>query len=268
MKIVNECPICQDIPACYFTQGFSKDIIDLFAGRLLDFMGIRLPQYRGGAHYSWQILRGNRIGCCNLQIINEDMIQGVFDSGEIVKSREYFFPPSTRIPEDYFKFAVVQENLFLQEFLEEVENGKDFELSKVQENFSMYFPRLNTIKHGFIDWRWDTKYIECFICAFDEPYAGASTFIANNKVHLKNCVAEFNEGSFHPFQVGLIYKIYNGALFIATKSGTLIVHKVMDEKGKNIIRNLLIGQRFFTPINYLEEAMTTSVEYSPDGIIE
>ena len=52
---------------------FSKDIIDLFAGRLLDFMGIRLPQYRGGAHYSWQILRGNRIGCCNLQIINQDM---------------------------------------------------------------------------------------------------------------------------------------------------------------------------------------------------
>ena len=55
------------------TWSFKKELIDLFDGRLLDFMGIRLPQYRGGAHYSWQILRRNRIGCCNLQIIDKEM---------------------------------------------------------------------------------------------------------------------------------------------------------------------------------------------------
>jgi len=247
---------------------FSKEIIEAFGGRLLDIMGIRLPQYRGGAHYTWQILRKNKIGGCNLQVINEDMIQGVFDSGEIIKSREYFFPAEARTPDDYFEIAVKQEIDFIKEFLDEVKNDQVFELGRIQENFSMYFPRMNTLKHGIIDWSWDTNDIENFICAFDEPYAGATTFIDGKKVHLKDCYSEFNEGPFHPFQAGLIYKIYSDAVFIATRSGTLIVRRVSDVNGKNIIGKLRTGQRFFTPIKYLEKAMTTSVEYSSEGIIE
>jgi len=196
------------------------------------------------------------------------MVQGIFDSGEIVKSREYFFPPSARIPEDYFEFAVEQEIEFIKEFLNEVNVAKDFELTKLQENFSIYFPRLNSLGHGFIDWSWDTDDIENFICAFDEPYAGASTFIDGKRVHLKECYSEFNDGPFHPFQVGLIYKIYSNAVFIATRSGTLIVRSVMDENGKNIVETLRTGQRFFTPLNNLEEAMVYSAEYSAEGIIE
>jgi len=247
---------------------FAKNIIDQFDGRLLDLMGIRLPQYRGGAHYTWQILRKNKIGCCNLQIINEDMIQGVFDSGKIVKTREYFFPPEARIPDDYFSAAVKHEVDFIKEFLDEVNKGKNFELSRIPENFSMYFPRLNTLKHGLINWSWDTVDLENFICAFDEPYLGASTCIEGKKVHLKKCSSEFDEGPFHPFQVGLIYKIYSGAVFIATRSGTLIVRRVLDENGKNVIGKLRTGQRFFTPLKYLEGAMTFSTEYSSEGIIE
>ena len=247
---------------------FAKNIIDQFDGRLLDLMGIRLPQYRGGAHYTWQILRKNKIGCCNLQVINEDMIQGVFDSGVIVKTREYFFPAGARTPDDYFATAVKQEIDFIKDFLNEVKNGQVFELGRIQENFSMYFPRLNTLKQGLIDWSWDTDDIENFICAFDEPYAGASTFIDGKKVHLKECYSEFNDGPFHPFQAGLIYKIYSGAVFIATSSGTLIVRGVSDENGKNIIGKLRTGQRFFTPLKYLEEAMTFSTEYSAEGVIE
>ena len=247
---------------------FSQELIERFQGRLLDFMGIRLPQYRGGAHYTWQILRGNKIGCCNLQVINEEMIQGVFDSGEIVKSKEYFFPPSARIPQDYFEFAVKQEINFIKEFLDEVKEGKDFELTKVQENFSIYFPRLNTIQHGFINWQWDTKEIERFICAFDDPYAGASTFIDEERVHLKKCYSEFNDGPFHPFQTGLIYKVNNEAVFIASLSGTLIVKEVFNQSGENIVGRLKPGKRFFTPEKYLEEAMLFNAEYSETGLVK
>ena len=35
--------------------GFKKKILKLFNGRLLDFMPIPMPKYRGGAHYSWMI---------------------------------------------------------------------------------------------------------------------------------------------------------------------------------------------------------------------
>lgn len=149
-----------------------------------------------------------------------------------------------------------------------MKKSKDFELTNLQENFSIYFPRLNTLKQGLINWSWDTEDIENFICAFDEPYAGASTFIDGTKVHLKECYSEFNDGPFHPFQAGLIYKIYSGGVFIATKSGTLIVRRVTDAKGKDIIEKLYTGQRFYTPIKYLEDSMTYSAEYSTEGIIE
>lgn len=246
---------------------FNRDLIDLFGGKLLDFMGIRLPQYRGGAHYSWQILRKNKIGCCNLQIINEEMIQGVFDSGEIIKSKEYFFPPSARIPQDYFDYAVKQELAFLEGFLEEIRSGKDFPLMQVQENFSMYFPRLYTLKHGFIDWSWNSEDIEHFICAFDEPYAGASTFLNGERVFLKNCYVEFNDGSFHPFQNGLVYKKAKDALFVATRQGSLVVRKITDGNGDNLIPRIETGMRFYTPREHLEEAMTYQAEYDASGII-
>ncbi len=156
---------------------FSKEIIAMFDGRLIDLMGIRLPQYRGGAHYTWQILRGSRIGACNLQVVNEFMVQGVFDSGEVIKFKEYFFPSSARIPMDYFNHAVNEEIGFIKEFIDEVKSNKTFHPFVLQENFSIYFPRLNTIKNAFIDWTWDTNNIDRFICAFDDPYIGASTML-------------------------------------------------------------------------------------------
>ena len=80
---------------------FSSEIIDKFGGRLLDFMGIPLPRYRGGAHYTWMILKDERRSGCNLQIVNEEMVQGLFDSGEIVKSKEYILPEGIN-PKCYF----------------------------------------------------------------------------------------------------------------------------------------------------------------------
>lgn len=241
---------------------FSGKIIKRFNGRLLDLMGIRMPQYRGGAHYSWQILRGSRIGGCNLQIINEDMVQGVFDSGDIIKAREYLFPSSVRIPEDYFKYAVEQEISFLAEFLSDVKSGKDFKPQPVQEIFSLYFPRLNTRRHGFINWSWKSDDLDRFICAFGAPYAGASTFLNQNRVFLNDSSVERNDGTFHPFQNGLVYRTSGDAVFIAAGDGTLVVRRVIDEQGADITRKIKIGQRFHTPSSILEDALCYHTDYS------
>ena len=240
---------------------FNEEIIEKFNGRLIDLMGIRLPQYRGGAHYTWQILRGNRIGACNLQIVNKDMIQGIYDSGEIIKFKEYLFPAEARIPDDYFGFAVSQEISFIKEFINELTQNKDFSTFKLQENFSIYFPRLHTLKNAFINWQWDTIDIEKFICAFDSPYAGATTQINNILVRLLNVRSEQCDGQFHPFQCGLIYKIYNGNLYVATSQGTIIISEVNDEKGFSVIHTLKNGDRFFTPNDWIEKGMTTKIKY-------
>jgi methionyl-tRNA formyltransferase len=247
---------------------FSKDIIDQFGGKLIDFMGIRLPQYRGGAHYTWQILRRNRIGSCNLQLINENMVQGEFDSGEIIKSKEYFFPPTARIPVDYFETSIKEEIAFLKEFLDEIKKGREFNLIRLQENFSIYFPRLCTKKHAYINWTWDTQDIETFICAFDDPYSGAMTFFNREMVILKKCFAEYNDSKFHPFQSGLIYKIDEKAIYVATLSGTLIIKDIFNEEGKNIMSRLKTGYRFYTPQSIIEEAMQFAAHYDSSGLRE
>ena len=247
---------------------FNKETIDLFKGRLFDFMVIRLPQYRGGAHFTWQILRRDRIGCWNIQLINEEMIPGVYDSGEILRTREYTIPQWARIPQDYFKIANEEALRLFIEFMDEIQEGKEFELNRLEENISSYFPRLYTLKHGFINWSWDTDDIEAFICAFDEPYAGASTFLNEKRVFLKRCQTEYGEGRFPPFMSGLVYRIFNESVFIATKDGALIVRSVMDEKGNNIVKELKVGQRFYTPHKYLEEAMLFNAEYDTEGLMK
>jgi hypothetical protein len=240
---------------------FEEKIISKFDGRLVDLMGIRLPQYRGGAHYTWQILRGSKMGACNIQVVNEQMIQGVFDSGEILKSKEYLFPAQSRIPDDYFSFATLQEINFVSEFLEEVSQGVTFQKFTLQENFSMYFPRLSTLKNAFIDWNWDSVDIESFICAFDDPYSGSSTSINGELVRVKKARYESNDGNFHPFQSGLIYKIYNQNIYVATRQGTIIISQVNNEFDLSIINNLSIGDRFITPQEWIHRGLSYKIEY-------
>lgn len=250
--------------ACGAAWMFQKQTVSLFNGKLLDFMGIALPKYRGGAHYSWQILTRNKIGCCNLQMVYGG--SETFHLGDIIKRMEYFFPPSSRIPQDYFNAAIPNELLFLEEFIGEVERGESFSLQPLQESQSSYFPFLYTPKHGFIDWRWGTDEIERFICAFDNPYAGASTFLNENKISIKDCHAEYGEGTFHPFQAGLVYRKTDKELYVATRDGTIVVRSVASENDKEFIKCVKLGQRFYTPQSVLEDALQYSVVYGACGI--
>ncbi len=244
---------------------FNKETIELFNGKLFDFMGIRLPQYRGGAHYTWQILRGSRIGGCNLQVINEFMVQGEFDSGEVILSKEYLFPISARIPQDYFDAAHIEELLFLSGLLDMIENGKEFHPTPIAEAFSIYFPRLNTLKQGWIDWSWNNSEIASFINAFDEPYPGASTELNGHVVRIKSITEESMDGSFHPFCAGLVYKINSTGVYVATRDGTIIIGRVLDESGGDVTRAVRAGQRFFTPVSRVEAAMRFHAEYDANG---
>ncbi|MFH2101567.1 MAG: hypothetical protein ABII71_05780 [Candidatus Micrarchaeota archaeon] len=245
---------------------FTQDVISRFAGRLVDFMGIPLPKFRGGAHYTWQILQKNRTGCCNIQEINAEMVPGEFDSGKLLKRKEYQFSESARTPLDYFNEAGKNELGFLLEFVREVKEGKDFSPMAVDESASLFMPRLYTKKHGLVDWSWNTDEIDRFICAFDEPYPGASTYLDGKKVFLKGSSIDSSEGAFHPFQCGLVYKVHGGSLFVATRDGTVKLGRVLDENGNDITESVAVGQRFFTPRNELDDAMGFRAGYSTKGM--
>jgi methionyl-tRNA formyltransferase len=152
------------------------------------------------------------------------------------------------------------------EFIDQVQQGRQFTLNKLDQRHSTYFPRLYTQKHGFINWSWNGREINDFIYAFDDPYEGASTFLNNQPVHLKSSTITLAEGKFHPFFSGLVYRISNKSVYIAVKDGTIIIQKVILGK-KNIINQIRVGQRFYTPIKYLEEAMTFEAKYDSRGLV-
>jgi len=246
---------------------FNKEIIELFNNKIFDFMTIKLPQYRGGAHFTWQILRHDKIGGWYVQVINEEMIPGRFDTGEILMKMEYHLPKNSKIPRDYFKAAEDNGLILFKKFIEKISNNEEFILSKLKEEYSVYFPRLNTIKHGFIDWSWNSNEIYRFICAFDDPYPGSSTFLGKKRVFLKKSSINSNDSDFHPFMAGLIYRIYDDVVYIATRDKGIIIQECLDEEGNDIMDSLKIGQRFFTPRKYLEEAMIFNAEYDSDGLV-
>jgi len=245
---------------------FDGSIIKRFECRLLDFMGIPLPRYRGGAHYTWMILRDDRQSGCNLQVINEEMVQGVFDSGEIVKSKKYIFPKACT-PQDYFDVEVKEGVTFIKEFLNEVKAGNNFDLEKMDESQSLFLPRLNTIKQGWINWSWSGEEIERFIRAFDTPYKGASTRINGERVHLKGATLDMSEAAFHPFQSGIITRITEEeGVVVATTSGHLKLKYILNKENKCINRALSTGSRFYTPPNDLQSAMEFYSAYGTKGL--
>ena len=222
--------------------------------RVFDFMGIDLPRFRGGAHYSWQILMGNKNGACHFELIDEFTEQGKTDSGIVIMSEKYKFPDDCRIPIDYFNFAVNKEKQFILRFINEVSIGKNFKKSEIDNQQSTYFPRLKTTNNGFIDWNSKIVEIEKFICAFDSPYFGAITYLKNKKVHIKSAFIDEEDINFHPFQRGLIFRSTKSSIFVCCFGGALRIEEVI-YNGENIVHQIEIGERLYTPTKTLEKAL-------------
>lgn len=247
---------------------FNEKVLSAFNNNLYDFMTIRLPKFRGGAHFTWQILQGNKIGVWNIQRINKEMIPGKFDSGEIILSREFLLAESDKEPIDFFNKYENEANLLFEDFLRKIEENEEFSASFVQETFSSLFPRLNSKMQGYINWQWNLEEIKTFIDAFGEPYCGGISFINNQKVYLKNALIDYGEGSFHPFMNGIIYRIRNNKIYVAMSNGTLIIEKVLDEQNNDLVPTLNVGDRIYTPLKYLDEAMQLNIDYNAFGVVE
>ena len=238
------------------------EIEDLFSGCLFNLHGARLPQNRGAGGFSWQIMTGNRFGFCVLH-----QVDGGVDSGHIVAWEEFLYPASARIPSDYETLYTERNLKFLITFITSL-LARQERLSPIPQSewFATYWPRLNTDRNGLIDWSLDPGEIERFICAFDDPYRGASTFLNDRKVFLKKVSLSSQDGVFHPFQRGLIYRKSELWFCVALGGGfALIVESAFNEEGENLMPAIRVGDRFITPSRELESALRR-VSYSPLGL--
>lgn len=240
---------------------FKKEFIDRFGGRLLNLHATRLPQNRGGGGFSWQILTDNRLGYSVLHQVDPSL-----DTGDIIMQNEFYYPKTCRIPKDYGELCTDKIIELLDDFLKRVIREEEFHPMKQQEQFSTYWPRLHTKTHGYIDWSLNVNFIERFICAFDDPYDGASTLLYDKRVFLKRVFTDYNDGSFHPFQSGIVYRKRVSSLFVAAIGGSLIINKVLDADGTDIMAQVKLGDRLYTPQEYLDKSRSFRAIYNPNGL--
>lgn len=240
---------------------FSENFIKKFQGRLLNNHGMKLPENRGGGGYSWQILRGRREGCYLLHLVDAGV-----DTGNLVFFKEFLYPESCRIPQDYHDYFDKGLPDFFNAFLAKLESNFDFSEVVQDESKSIYWPRLFTPEHGFIDWHWKTQEIERFICAFDRPYPGASTFVKGKRVHLRGARGDSGDGTFHPFMSGLVYRKTRDRLSVAVPDGTITIEGVYDQDGADIMGKIKLGDRFVTPVEHLDASLSFRAVYDGKGL--
>ena len=154
----------------------------------------------------------------------------------------------------------------MDEFFGELEKRHSFTLQKLNEDKSSYYPFLFTKNSGLVDWSWSGKDIHSFICAFDDPYAAASTFLNGERVFLKGAELKASEDGYHPFTSGLVIRKDKRGAYVATVGNLLRVAKVLNEKGKDISVKVQLGDRLYTPHSKLDEARQFRADYGASGL--
>jgi methionyl-tRNA formyltransferase len=234
-------------------------VIDLFNDNLFNYHNTLLPTERGASAYTWKILSQNRLGGLTIHKIEETL-----DVGNIITQIKFNFPRFCYTQKDYYDFISKRETRFIINFLNSLVSGRKYKQIKQIEKFSTYWPKLDTQLHGYLDWNWSVKEIVLFIRAFDDPHPGAMTFIGGKKVHLKKCVTHKEKIHFHPFQTGLVFRICERRLHVATKDGCLLINNILDDDGNDITSTIKLGHRFHTPISFLDNAKTTRSSYGDE----
>ena len=245
---------------------FKKNTIEsFFSNNLVNFHGARLPLDAGGGEYSWKIMREDRIDNQLVHLVDEEL-----DSGPIIDNQLSLFPKQCQVPIDFKVYELKKFIEFYTRFLTQIKNRKSFVLKPQSNYLGRYNPRLNTEIDGLINWDMNSYDLLNFINAFDEPYKGASTFLNNGnlgKLYLKKVHLHGGDSSNHPYMSGIISRHDKNWIVVSTKSKhMLLIEEVLDKKGKNVIKDIKEGYRFYTPYKELAKSKSIKKIYNSKGI--
>ena len=243
---------------------FTKETIKYFNNNLINLHGSRLPYDAGGAVYSWQILKEDRIAALTIHMIDESI-----DSGPIIMQKTMLYPSHCRTPIELQTFCNEKFVILYEEFLRKLRNKEKLPLSHQSKYIGRYNPRLSSDQSGWIDWGLESYDLISFINAFDKPYDGASTFINNKKykrLFIKKAQLHGGETPNHPYMQGIIVRHDKDWIIVSTKGKhTIIIEEVLDKNKKNVISELKVGDRFYTPQNKIEKDRSERVFYNSKG---
>jgi methionyl-tRNA formyltransferase len=189
---------------------------------MLNFNGIPIPRYLGGAHYSWQILNNYRRSGSHIQQITRDV-----DRGDILMSESFMLPDSASTPAAYFEANDVKGYEFIRSFFGVIARREPLQSRSFDsvDDDRLYFPRLSAYENGWIDWSWSSSEILRFCNAFSEPYLGASTLYKGHRLFVKKvcAITDAEHAIFHPFCAGLIVRKLANSIVVVVRDGLLSI---------------------------------------------
>lgn len=232
---------------------FPKSWIKHWNGRIFNSHARMLPRHRGAGGASWLILMNDRKGMASIHELTAGL-----DEGPIVAKKLFKYPANLKFPREYDLIDQRQTTFLLKKWLPQAFRG-EINKSDQDHSISTYWPRLSTDKHSWVNWEWTANEIVAFCRAFDSPYAGAQTFLKGEIIRLKSACL-IDKSYHHPFQSGLIFRIYNNKFIVAAKGGSISFNA-------DVGIAFRLGDRLVTPASILQAALATRVTYLPDGLI-
>jgi len=242
-----------------------KDIDNFFLNNLVNFHSTRLPLDGGSALYSWKIMREDRI---DNQLVH--LIDKTIDNGPIIDNYMSIYPRECKIPLDFQNYKFNSLINFYKIFIKKIYLKNKISIKPQQTYLGRYNPRINTETDGLIDWSMNSYDLYNFINAFDEPYKGASTYLNNGnygKLYLKSVHLHGGDSSNHPYMSGIVSRHDKKWIVVSTKSKhMLLIEKIINKKGENIINKIKRGDRFFSPINEINNSKSKRVIFNSSGL--
>lgn len=235
----------------------NQNLIDLYGGRIINSHGAPLPEFRGGGGLTWRFLAGDTRGSVLFHRVTT-----VIDDGAVLYRKNFEFPSDASAIKEWVVLDEIEQESGLNDFLSRLVLGEKFFDVEQDRSLLTYFPRLNTDRHGFIDFSWPGEMIERFIGAFSEPYSGASTFIGDCRIRVYSAKFIPNNDLQHPFLYGLIVRKHSGNYWVTCKGGVLKV----PEGALTPSNTLKLGDRMYTPSNVIDRAFSERVVYTTKGI--
>ena len=238
-----------------------NEIKNIFENRLINFHGTRLPFDAGGGGHTWRILRNDRI---DNQLVH--IIDGGVDTGAILEYSTSLIPKGCNLPIEIEKFRLKKFLVFYEMVIKKIINNFSFTITSQPSYLSRYNPRVYTKLNGWIDWGQSSLNLSRFIDAFDDPYDGAMTYINKQKVHIKKTQLHGGDTPNHPFMSGIISRHDSKWITVSTSDQNMIlIESVTNEKGKNILNDLRVGDRFITPYSNLDNSKER-VKFTSTGV--
>ena len=224
---------------------FSKKIIKRFNNHLFNIHSQNLPQFRGKGGFTWNILKQSNVLGSTIHLVSSKI-----DKGLILMKIKKKYNLQNRTYDDVEKKVYKIDQKIIKNFINKILQKNKFRSYRFSSNLSYYWPSLKTKKNAWINFEWGQENVINFINGFSGKFGGALSYCDKKIIRLQSARKPHKNEKFHPYQVGIVFRIIKNRIFIACEDGAVTCNYYLHNNEK-----IKIGSRINTPVKKLEQSL-------------